>query len=595
MRIKKAGLARWSTALSTKISLRLLELLPGSDNEPVSCLLRSVEWIDAPNYEALSYAWGDPSALTPVFVNGKRLDVTVSLHIALKHLRYEDQSRVLWADAICINQLDIPERGHQVSQMRRIFQQAKTVLIWIGPDTETRQAQLAVESILTISDFLCQRLGIPVSDLDSVDNLYYEVMTKYRDALPVPNNCGFSTEAMWKSLVWFYSHPYFTRVWAIQEANANSERLLYCGLEKVAWNRVSLVACYITIETAFSQAFGFTSAYCWWAATMTTDLVQPKNWLLMLYLASTFSATDPRDVIYGLRSMVKLDRGEELLEPDYSKTVTEAYRDSVEAGLVNFNTTDVLLYVQGIEDPSWIPRWDIPMLFRNPFRFGKPLPWKPAGGTRPKWAIDKDFNILNISGFIAGSIKHVEPYNESLFGNFMEDSPDGRESSDEIWKRILKTISNTQELELIGLHALKAAAVSFCFALDENSNLADEDILTQRFVAYLELTLDEKTYRKYIPEFVSENSVKADGKLFGKPVRDFKYPESSFFITENNFIGCCVSPTRPDDVVFVAHGSTYPLVLRPDGDEFRIRGFAYIHGLMHGEQKDSEFQSIRIR
>jgi hypothetical protein len=67
---------------------------------------------------------------------------------------------------------------------------------------------------------------------------------------------------MWKSLVWFYKHPYFTRVWAIQEVNANKERLLPCGLEKVLWDRVSLVACYITADTAFSKAFGFSNAYC---------------------------------------------------------------------------------------------------------------------------------------------------------------------------------------------------------------------------------------------------------------------------------------------------------------------------------------------
>ena len=68
-------------------------------------------------------------------------------------------------------------------------------------------------------------------------------MDKGRDVLPVPNECDFSTEAMWKALVWFYSHPYFTRVWAIQELNANRERLLHCGLKKVLWDRVSLVVC----------------------------------------------------------------------------------------------------------------------------------------------------------------------------------------------------------------------------------------------------------------------------------------------------------------------------------------------------------------
>ena len=65
----------------------------------------------------------------------------------------------------------------------------------------------------------------------------------------------------------------------------------------------------------------------------------------------------------------------------------------------------------------------------------------------------------------------------------------------------------------------------------------------------------------------------------GNPVWDFTYPESSFFIAEDRFMGCSICSTRPGYVVYVACGSTYPLVLRPDGEEFRIRGFAYVHGI----------------
>ena len=479
--------------------------------------------------------------------------------------------------------------------MRDIYHKAKTVLIWVGPDSEDHQARVAIDSIITISDFLCQKLGILVSDLNSVDNLYQEIIAKAYGVLPVPNECDFSTEAMWKSLVWFYSHRYFTRVWAIQEVNANKERLLHCGLEKVLWDRVSLVACYITMETAFSEAFGFTNAYCWWAATATTDLVQPRNWLLMLYLASNFSSLDPRDVIYGLRGMMVIDKGAELLEPDYTKSVTEVYRDSVEAALLNFDKTDVLLYVKGSEDPSWVPRWDIPMLFRNPFRFGKPLPWKPAGKTNPIWNIDKKSNVLTLFGFVTGPIKFVEPYNESFFGNTMIKSDKGRKMLREAWQRILKTMQKSQLHVPFSVDELTAAATSFSFGLDEKSDPANEHLLVQRFVAYLKIALGEELYNTYIPTDVSEDSKNADGQLFGKPVWDFKYPEASFFITEDKLMGCSISSTRPGDVVYVARGSTYPLVLRPDGEEFCIRGFAYVHGLMHAEKKDLEVQGFKIR
>lgn len=480
--------------------------------------------------------------------------------------------------------------------MRKIYQNAKAVLIWLGPDTQEHQARVAIDSILTISDFLCRKLGVSVSDLSSINDVYQDFVFKNRDYLPLPNECEFSTENMWKSLIWFYSHSYFTRVWAIQEVNANKARLLHCGREKIEWDRVGLVAGYIILETAFSQSFGFTSAYCWWAALMTTERIrQPKNWLFMLYLASSFSSLDPRDGIYGLRGLMNFSEGAELLDPDYNKSTVEVYRDSVEAAFVNFQNTDVLLYVNAHESPSWIPRWNRSMLFRNPFRFGKALPWKPAGETKPIWNIDKKSNTLSLSGFVVDSIKYVEPYNESIFGNAMTKSEEGRNLLKQAWQRILKTVENSQPQIPFSTSVLTAAATSFSFGLDDNSNPVDERCLIQNFVAYLKFALDEETYNKYIPPDVSEKSKHADEHAFGKPVWDFKYPESSFFITESRLIGCSVSITRPGDVVCVALGSTYPFILRPDGDHFLIRGYAYVHGIMHGERRNSERQVLRIR
>jgi hypothetical protein len=43
------------------------------------------------------------------------LDVTISLSTALKRLRKQDGVRILWADAVCINQADIAEKNRQVS------------------------------------------------------------------------------------------------------------------------------------------------------------------------------------------------------------------------------------------------------------------------------------------------------------------------------------------------------------------------------------------------------------------------------------------------------------------------------------------------
>ncbi len=126
--------------------------------------------------------------------------------------------------------------------MRKIYEKAKLVLSWLGPVTQDLEEVAAVDSIRRISNFLCQKLGVSISDLRSMSNIYQELLLKNRAYLPQPNECEFSTNATWKSLIWFYSHPYFTRVWVIQEISANKERLVHCGRERIEWEWVDLVA-----------------------------------------------------------------------------------------------------------------------------------------------------------------------------------------------------------------------------------------------------------------------------------------------------------------------------------------------------------------
>ncbi|KAI8623707.1 hypothetical protein F5Y19DRAFT_481399 [Xylariaceae sp. FL1651] len=57
-----------------------------------------------------------------------------------------------------------------------------------------------------------------------------------------------------------------------------------------------------------------------------------ENWLHILYILSSFAATDPRDVVYGLRGMMRYVDGGWLLGPSYSKSTEEIFLDSVAAG-----------------------------------------------------------------------------------------------------------------------------------------------------------------------------------------------------------------------------------------------------------------------
>jgi Heterokaryon incompatibility protein (HET) len=86
--------------LPTQTSFRVIELLPGKEGDEVSCLLHPVDWSNPLPYEAISYAWGDPSTKVPITCNEKIVKITQNLHGGLTQLRFQDRSRFLWADAL---------------------------------------------------------------------------------------------------------------------------------------------------------------------------------------------------------------------------------------------------------------------------------------------------------------------------------------------------------------------------------------------------------------------------------------------------------------------------------------------------------------
>jgi len=123
------------TPLPSEKFIRLLELYPGQKNDSINFTLHQVEFTNTPSFENISYAWGDPANKTNVLCDGKFITVTRNLEDALLRLRLRDKSRILWADAICINQKDDVEKGVQVGIMQKIYSHATRICVWLGCTT----------------------------------------------------------------------------------------------------------------------------------------------------------------------------------------------------------------------------------------------------------------------------------------------------------------------------------------------------------------------------------------------------------------------------------------------------------------------------
>lgn len=87
-------------------AIRLARLLRGDQGEPIKCeifetYLHQVEGVP---YEALSYVWGTRQSEEMILLDGCLFEGTRNLYEALAHLRRPDEDRILWIDAICIDQ-----------------------------------------------------------------------------------------------------------------------------------------------------------------------------------------------------------------------------------------------------------------------------------------------------------------------------------------------------------------------------------------------------------------------------------------------------------------------------------------------------------
>ena len=126
-------------------SIRLLKLEPpwSQDPQALHAALVQCRLSDKPEFEAISYAWGEPVFPEMLHFPTGSLKITSSLAAALQQFRRRDRSRWLWADAVCINQNDLQEKSAQVARMGTIFNSAQWVLAWLGTSDEESEYVMA--------------------------------------------------------------------------------------------------------------------------------------------------------------------------------------------------------------------------------------------------------------------------------------------------------------------------------------------------------------------------------------------------------------------------------------------------------------------
>ncbi|KAE9378215.1 HET-domain-containing protein [Stipitochalara longipes BDJ] len=276
------------TPLQPGRRIRVLELESGEGDRAIKGKLVHADLDDNLEYSALSYVWGSSLDRTTIECNEHEAEVTINLAEALRHLRYESESRYLWVDALCINQQDVEEKSHQVALMKDIYAYAKDVIVWLGPDEEAIAAGLfkEVEEVMALIE-------------NSIEN-NFEDLNKLQ-SLPLPT----SASPIMDKLSLLFKREYFTRTWVIQEVGLTNMPLAHWGKSVINFNKIGLVAmaCLKYFQPTLSS-LGYLQEFERAANLYQTYLPRPEHQRLYdtIHRARLNQVADSRDRVYAFIS-----------------------------------------------------------------------------------------------------------------------------------------------------------------------------------------------------------------------------------------------------------------------------------------------------
>jgi hypothetical protein len=350
---------------------RVLTLQPGSGTASIQCLIQTTSITTPTSYEALSYCWGDSSVTEDIELEGLRFAVTTNLFAALHSLRLEHSPRTLWIDAICINQGSVKERESQVGLMRKLYQQASRVVIWLGPSRPKTGPAFRFFSLLTPSGAATRLFGTYVTNEELLRQ--GELVANIHQALSSNSLLRECAQILFSDVL---TRDWWHRAWIIQEAALAQSLLVKCGGDELDWDHFWGVTYDLFLACAFLD--NFTGKFedrikrvldfermntiQFFRSLTRRETRLPLSDLVVLSRMSR--ATDPKDMIYALLGLAQ-EGIDPILMPKYSPSISyiEVYTDLVEYCIFQDCSLDIItLSRQGVSThgvPTWVPDWHV--------------------------------------------------------------------------------------------------------------------------------------------------------------------------------------------------------------------------------------------
>lgn len=129
--------------------IRLLRLEPGSSDDSLRCTLShvSLQQNPGPEYETISYVWGDARKVADITIDGAPHLVPEIAMRALRRVRHIAQFRVIWIDSVCIDQTSTLEKSQQAALMSEIYGNTRRNLIHLEQSSIDEEALIALAKV----------------------------------------------------------------------------------------------------------------------------------------------------------------------------------------------------------------------------------------------------------------------------------------------------------------------------------------------------------------------------------------------------------------------------------------------------------------
>ncbi|KAF3803970.1 hypothetical protein GCG54_00008473 [Colletotrichum gloeosporioides] len=184
----------------------------------IRCVLHTFRLAQIPQYNAISYTWGPEAPTTLIEVDGHLKSVRLNCELVLRRARQHDATALYWIDAICIDQENLEEKGHQVAIMGKVFGASHLVIAYVGEHADD-------------SRYLCKKLQ---------DHAYFFRWFGRNQHSLGPSDRALSR--LWYFLIRYKTLPrmliafksflrreYFQRVWVYQELFLGKQVYVQCG------------------------------------------------------------------------------------------------------------------------------------------------------------------------------------------------------------------------------------------------------------------------------------------------------------------------------------------------------------------------------